>query len=162
MSCACNTVHTVECELIWSNPWFFWKPYDNLNQKLFPPFSWPCAQYLTLERIFNAFCHAQYYFTNLWRRLVQLVNDQHVCQFTNCYMYSNFFSCIVPDMYMYFYWSLSILNLLRDFLVKSVLLYLFFLSDSDEDPLPPKIRYFDSHTCIECVHVTSSNSQIQN
>ena len=34
--------------------------------------------------------------------------------------------------------------------IKSVLLIhsIFFLSDSDEDPLPPKIRYFDTHTCI--------------
>ena len=42
--------------------------------------------------------------------------------------------------------------LLFDFMtIKSVLLIhhsIFFLSDSDEDPLPPKIRYFDTHACI--------------
>ena len=42
--------------------------------------------------------------------------------------------------------------------IKSVLLILFFLSDSDEDPLPPKIRYFDTHMEQICISVSFNAS----
>lgn len=80
----------------------------------------------------------------------------NLCQFTNCYMYNRlhfFLHCPIHKLQfinlftLWFYdYQVSIVNII-------------FLSDSDEDPLPPKIRYYTRMQQI-CTTSVSFNAHV--